>query len=76
MTPTESTNPTPTPAPAAPSTAHANLFAFLKVLGILAPAIAAPFIPAGKGQQIFQAEVPIEQELLQALSGISPSPQQ
>lgn len=41
---------------------------FLQILLALAPAIAAPFIPAGTGEAIFQAEVPIEQEISSALA--------
>ena len=41
---------------------------FLQIILALAPAIAAPFVPAGTGSAIFNAEVPVEQEIAAALA--------
>lgn len=34
---------------------HFNLGLFLQILAAIAPSIAAPFVPAGLGTQVFQA---------------------
>lgn len=64
-----STTPTPVPAVTTAPTAndHARLDAFLKMLLMLSPIIAAPFVPAGQGQQILQAETPVAEAVAQAL---------
>jgi hypothetical protein len=62
------TTETPTPAPAPTPAHHFNLRLFLQVLFAVAPAVVAPFVPAGNATAIFNAEVPIEQAIAQALS--------
>jgi hypothetical protein len=57
MSPTANTQTTPAPVatPAPTPSHHFNLLAFLRILEIMAPAIAAPFVPA-KTEQIIQQE--------------------
>lgn len=68
---TTTTSSTPAPVPTAEQ--HFNLRSFLGILLHLAPAIAAPFIPAGLGVQIFNAEAPIAEAVADALDGTAPT---
>ncbi len=65
---------TPSPAPTAQH--HARLDAFLAILERLglvalaiAPAVAAPFVPAGQGQTVLTAVTPISASLAGVLEG-------
>jgi hypothetical protein len=66
---------TPTVTPAPTAVHHARFDAFLAILerlGIvalaMAPAIAAPFAPAGTGQAILTAATPVSNALAAALA--------